>query len=148
MPLIGIIWFALILGSPSVTLAPAGFARAEASQVVEAELPVLVRETQPEAVLVPKKAYSDRLECYCVKWLREFKGVDIRGDASTIKPNSIPVVGGVVLLRYKGSSHAAYIEKMTDEGFVISDANYTPCAVSLRTLPYNDSHIYGFYYPE
>ena len=107
----------------------------------------------------PKTALGASLECYCVKWLREAQGVQIKGDAWTITPthNVIYATEGDVLLTTEGPGHAALIvgfEGEQDMGTYIApqfikviEANYRKCEVGTRLIPWNSKEIRGIYRP-
>jgi len=94
---------------------------------------------------IEKKTYTD-VKCFCVTYLREVLGVNIRGDAHTIPANSKPIKGGVVLLNTSdGSGHAALIVDFTPEGYRVKESNWKKCQPGTRVIPYNDPLIRGFY---
>lgn len=100
------------------------------------------------------------LQCECVRAIREIKGVNIRGDAWTLKPNT-PLydihVGDVVLMKYGKVSHAAYVTAVETKGDAMDDgsyytrpiaislweANYSDCKITTRVLSISDEHIRG-----
>lgn len=113
------------------------------------------------STLVPVQAtFALAVKCQCVLALRELKGVYIRGDAVTLKPNvplNAAIKGDVLLLRYGKVSHAALITDIIDvvpheppydrvvTGFVIDEYNYIPCAESVRTIGLEN--VVGVYRP-
>lgn len=96
-------------------------------------------------------------QCECVRWIREVKGVNIHGDAYTIKPNiSLDAVkeGDVVLFDIGKADHAAYVlEAMVEriEGvehpvaLLIQEANYQRCKVTTRLIAIDNPTIKGIY---
>lgn len=108
--------------------------------------------------LFPSFSYAAN-ECRCVQWLRTERGIDIRGDAWTIKPtHSLEMaVEGDVLLTREGPGHAAEIVGF--EGIVAEDnytrpeyiwlieANYSRCRVGTRKIRWDDPEIRGIYRP-
>lgn len=62
--------------------------------------------------------------------------------------SGIPNVGGVAVFKYKGVEHRAYIKSITGEGFTVTEANYVPCLVAGRFVPWTDPHIIGFLVPK
>jgi len=61
-----------------------------------------------------------------------------------ILPNSTPLVGTVAILQYR-EKHYAVVEKLTEEGFWVKEANYTPCKIERRFIKWNDPAIQGFF---
>lgn len=105
-----------------------------------------VEENEEPEVVHTDPGFS--IECYCVWWIRESKGVPIRGNAYAIEPNvdhAIP--GGVVLLEYENVSHAAYIKAILPNGSLyIEEANYEPCEVTERVIDPDEYNIRGYWY--
>lgn len=88
------------------------------------------------------------VRCFCVTWLREVKGLSIRGHAKDIVPNvAEPFKYGVVLIDYGDVSHAGYIEGILPNGKIYyQSANETPCEVTYNTIAPDDPRVRGFYY--
>lgn len=98
----------------------------------------------------PTPVGASSVKCRCVQWLRETQGINIKGDADTIKPNTAleDIYPGVVILfRYDGISHAALITSLHRDEATIIEANYRPCQVGTRTVKITDPSIMGFYIP-
>jgi len=86
-------------------------------------------------------------ECECVRYIREVLGVNIKGDAHTIKSNTdIPIKGGVVLLNYDGIAHVAYVKEVLLDRFIIQESNFKKCTPTERVIKKNDVHITGYYF--
>lgn len=95
------------------------------------------------------------VECYCVMYLRERLGVEIRGDAWKQIPNKtiMEAAEGDVLLTSEGGGHAALIvgfEGEQDLGYAIApqyilvqEANYTRCKAGMRRIPWGSPAIRG-----
>ena len=99
--------------------------------------------------------------CECIRWLREVRGVDIRGDAWTLSPTK-PLknadIGDALLFDYggKGKDHGAQIisfegplidrgDYLAPEYINIIEANYNRCKVSYRKVRWDDTSIKGIY---
>jgi hypothetical protein len=113
--------------------------------VVYAYEPPIVEEQQPSIV---ERPICTGLYCYCVTYIRENRGVDIRGDAKDMEPNyfGAPQKGDVALFRYStGSSHVAFIEAILPSGnFYVSEANFIPGEYGERVVMIDDPYLVGF----
>lgn len=90
------------------------------------------------------------LECYCVMWLREARGIAIHGDAWTIAPThklADAQTGDVLLLEYPGTSHAALITGFSAKGILIEEVNYRRCRHTTREIDLGSESIRGVYRP-
>jgi hypothetical protein len=91
------------------------------------------------------------LECQCVRFLRERLGVNIRGDAHTIAPNT-PLgdigIGTVILFDYGDISHAALIIGLNRDIATIHEANWRHCTETVREVSIYDPSVRGFFRPE
>lgn len=109
-------------------------------------------------LILPNPASA--LECYCVKFLRDNLGVQIKGDAWTITPNKDTTFmsAGDVLLTYEGQGHASLITGF--EGETYRDGMEVPafirvvekwpserCLVRTRLIPWGDPKIRGVFHP-
>lgn len=56
-----------------------------------------------------------------------------------------PVPGGVAIFDYNGVKHYAYIQSVVQGSFVVSEANYEPCALGKRTILTTDSALVGYW---
>lgn len=103
-------------------------------------------------VFLPTQTYAQSVECSCVLALRVLEGVDIHGDAWTIRPNiqrSKVEPGDVVLFSY---GHAALIQDVTlsQDGRIdiaLLEYNFHSCQKDYRRISLYDSSIKGFYRP-
>ena len=99
---------------------------------------------------VIKEEYNEYdIACYCVTYLREVKGLNIRGDADTIVANiGYPVVGGVVLFNYNGDHHASFISAILPNGnMILHEANKDRCQINVdRVVRQDDEFIRGYYF--
>lgn len=109
--------------------------------------------------LFPSFSYAAPVACECVRYLREIRGIPIRGNAWAIEPtHSLEMaVEGDVLLTREGPGHAAEIVGF--EGIVAEDnytrpeyiwlieANYSRCRVGTRKIRWDDPEIRGIYRP-
>ena len=131
----------------SIDLEPPHTLHVEISNAQAKEIaPLYVLDEVDFATTTPEEPYDVR--CFCVTFIREKYGVNIKGDANTIKPNSSPREGGVVLTRYNGISHVSYIEKFTQEGYLVTESNFKECQITSRVIPYNYPFIVGFYHDQ
>ena len=64
----------------------------------------------------------------------------------SIIPNSAPSVGVVAIFQYK-VPHLAYVEKLTENGFWVKEANYEPAKITRRFIKWDDPRLKGFYAP-
>lgn len=90
-----------------------------------------------------------------MRWLREARGIDIRGDAWTLRPTgSIKTASeGDVLLTTEGPGHAAeiigFVGLIRDGDFTtpayirVLETNYTKCRVGTRLIAWDDPEIRG-----
>ena len=86
--------------------------------------------------------------CSCMHGLAK-KGIFLKGNAKDQIPNSTPVVGGVVLLKYyEDVGHVALIQKFTEKGMIVWETNYRPCQATTREILWSDIHIVGFIDPD
>lgn len=84
----------------------------------------------------------------CIKYVRS-KGVPIPygTNADSLYPNTTPFVGAVALFRYPNDYHVAYVERITEEGFYISETNYSHGKYTERFISWDDIYLRGFWYP-
>jgi len=84
----------------------------------------------------PKETRNKILaSCSCIKGLRTFGVyIPLNTNAKDLKPNSMPVVGRVVLFNYSGVYHAALITSMNTESFSIKETNFIKCKYSERKI--------------
>ena len=101
-----------------------------------------IKEPEP---IVEKAENKNSVYCSCILYLREVLGVPIYGDAHTISANSYPAKGHVILLKYKGISHAAYILETYPGGVFVKESNYKHCKVTERFIAWNSPEIRGFW---
>jgi hypothetical protein len=66
---------------------------------------------------------------------------------SEILPNTSPKVGAVAIFEYP-QKHIGIVEKLTEEGFYVKEANYFPGLIAKRFVSWNDPKLIGFYTPE
>jgi len=80
------------------------------------------------------------------RWL----GLDLpRGDAVDLVPNSAPVVGGGLIIKYQeDTAHVAVIKGFDIHGYMVAEGNYKYNEITHRTIPYDDERIIGFYRPK
>ena len=89
------------------------------------------------------------IECLCVAFLREVKGVNIRGNAEDIETNvNQPYVGGVVIQKYGNTFHASYILAILPNGnLYLEEANKEHCKITKgRVLEKDSKAIQGYYF--
>ena len=80
----------------------------------------------------------------CVQYAKD-RGLNVSGNAWTIKSNSIvPNIGGGVLL-YNGPGHIAIVEEIFQNSILVSEKNFLECnVISTRSIQLNDEQIKGF----
>lgn len=103
-----------------------------------------------EAIVKPVRASRLSNTYYCVKWLREEMGVNIRGDAWTIQPNVFDGTlntGDVLLLEYGNISHASLVLGFVDGKPAIIEANKVRGKVTERIIDFRSETLRGVYRP-
>jgi hypothetical protein len=100
-----------------------------------------------------KLAYNP---CSCVSYAQAKAGVDIAvGYAKNTPINAKKPQKGAILITTESSrsmlrkgiatGHNAYVEAVTATTITVSEANYSPCAVTKRTLALDSPVIRGYY---
>lgn len=89
------------------------------------------------------------IECSCVCYARELTGIDV-GSIIWAKNHPInslvPVVGAIVVWKDGGTGHLAGVVSINGDGTItIKEANFSKCAVTIRTIPILGSGIDGYY---
>ena len=133
-----------LITSPSIADAPPSI-----QLVSHAEAQVI--HEQP--VVEPKVAEvtANTVFCSCVRYVRSKIPEFPSNDAKNIKPNSVPVAGGVIILKYWNKElgqelyHVAYIESFTEKGFLVSETNFKKCQRTDREVLFTDKAIVGFW---
>ena len=104
-----------------------------------------------EAQVVAQPIVVESIECVqsgcsCIVTAREY-GIDIPigTNASDFIPNSVPVVGGLILLSYPNDDHIAVIVEFRDDGFWVYEGNFEPGVQGYRLISYKDLSIRGFW---
>ena len=110
---------------------------AESETATSSEVVVSFSEPEPYNVL-----------CSCVTYLREIKGLNIRGDAKDIKSNvDRPYVGGVVLQDINGVAHASLIVAiLPNKNLLVDEANNERCKITERVIVHNSTQIRGYWF--
>jgi len=92
---------------------------------------------------------EDNPDCSCIKTARA-EGVDIpyNTNAEDFIANSVPQIGGLVLMEYGLISHVAVIVRFINEGIIIREGNKEYCKKTERLIPYSYHAIKGFWNPE
>lgn len=68
-----------------------------------------------------------------------------------IIPNGSPKIGSVAIFEYKDKrtgmvvKHIAYIEKLSESGFTVSETNFSKCLLDERKIAWTDPRLVGFY---
>lgn len=107
-------------------------------------------------VFIPIDVYAASDVCYCVLYLRQELGVDIRGNANTIRANISQAYiepGDVVLFHYPGVDHVALITDVIQQVLpqrpgiyiTIQESNFHHCTPDSRTIPLDDPAIRGIF---
>lgn len=117
---------------------------------------------QPVEFLTPDKEVSDQLydewllakkrnvsfdPCSCVSYAKAKTGFSqVVGYAKNWPINSAyPTKGGVVVTAEGFYGHVAYITEVYEDSFKVTEANFTKCSVTTRTIQLTNSNIIGFY---
>lgn len=129
--------------SPLVYIAPPEPLYAPPRTIEALELQITDEERQQaidEVLGVPEVPAEN---CLCVRYVRN-RGLNVKGNAKDLVPNSVPTVGGGVLFKYPKYSHIALIEKLGKDRMFISESNYRKCQITTRWINYDDKFIIGF----
>lgn len=118
----------------------------------------LFLETKPIATLSPKiaEAYYEPVEedipivskpdpitTNCYAYIAQYVKLP---PTREILPNTAIYPGVVAIFQYK-VKHYALVEKLTEEGFVVKESNYTPGVIGERFIKWNDPKLIGFFDP-
>lgn len=127
-------------------LSPVALASTVAPSIVDAPIAQAQTLSKEDVASSTVKVATNSQYCSCVSTARNL-GVDIplNMNASDFKPNSTPVINGLVILQYPKAWHVAVITGFTDDGFSVVEGNYKPCQKDTRVLKWNDPHIVGFW---
>lgn len=102
---------------------------------------------------------SNSVLCECIRYLREIRGVDVRGDAWTIPVThklEAATVGDVLLFDTNPDHGAEIIGTVGEvlkfpyvlpEYFLIAETNWKPCTPDVRLVSFNDPRLKGVYRP-
>ena len=103
-----------------------------------------------EEISTPEPSICDNPYNCCVTYLREIRGIPIRGDADTIVPNlNEPIKGAAVIFNYNGIYHVAEVGYILIDRFQIeAESNFESSSKesSGRVVMMNDPHIIGYRY--
>lgn len=106
------------------------------------------------ALVLPSVTNAAPVQCECVRYLREVMGVQIKGDAWTIRPNAETrfARAGDVLLTNEGPGHAALITGFFEpvEGDIwakVTETNFSRCKPTTRMIRLSDKEVRGLYRP-
>lgn len=82
--------------------------------------------------------------CNCWSFIR---GNYVKGlpNTAALYPNSPVKIGAVAIFNYSGVKHYAYVTNLSPGGFTVKEANYKPCVVGERFIPYTDANLLGFW---
>lgn len=107
-----------------------------------------IASSSEEAIFVEEPNANLPPEFYCVTYLRERLGVNIRGNAEDILPNiTEPFVGAVVLMDFSGVAHAGLITYNLADRLIFKDSNFiagTPRDSAM--IMKDDPNIRGYYF--
>lgn len=105
----------------------------------------------PVETVVDKPVENLGVTYYCVTYLREVRGLNVRGDAYTIQPNT-PLRyarrGDIILLEYGDVSHASEIIGFINGEPVVIEANFKRGQVTQRLLTLSKERVRGIYRPK
>lgn len=88
--------------------------------------------------------------CNCYSLVRVKVGSSLPSMAA-IQPNSAPQIGGVAIFYYHDNEtgkivkHVAVITAVGVDSVTIFEANYAPCKIGARVIPFSDPHLVGFW---
>lgn len=109
-------------------------------------------QAKPNQPSQPTSQKRSKYACNCQKYAANELGISFGAPrAASIKANSsTPEVGVAVLTRENSygtaSGHVAIVEKVTEEGIYVKEANYIRCAVtSGRFIAFNSGKIRGYW---
>lgn len=107
--------------------------------------PLLFAPVLNEVVEEVEVIDREPFKCLCVAYARTFMpSIPYPMDADELKANGTPDLGNGILFRYGLVSHIAVIKGFTDEGWLVTEANRTPCEIEERIVKWNDKSIVGF----
>jgi len=122
----------------------------EPEQVIQYDSPVVIN-VPLKPVQGPQQEVKEEYNvlCECVATARIYSKFELpRQHAYQFKPNSVPTVGGLVLMRYGDLSHVAVIMAIMPGGIYVREGNYKKCEYSERFIQWDDSRIIGFWSSE
>jgi len=120
------------------------------------ELPTLPINSQPEGTseVVEPVIEETPLECSCVRYAESLvNGIPIINAIDYPLNTITPVVGDIIKLQYYNATttnyiyHIAVIDKITDAGFHIREANFERCKETSRVIDRESEEILGFFNP-
>jgi hypothetical protein len=107
--------------------------------------PVEIAEKAEEHIV---EIASDPIACSCVAYVHgkrpDMQLVDAnRLQATTTEPSD----GAVALMYYPHSNmyHVAFVESIDGNSITVSEANYSPCKVTKRTIQLPHNKIIGYF---
>lgn len=133
----------------------------EQEVVVIEEVPMLgVGELKPDPVQV-EKLHKDWIKeqelkkkrgssyCSCVLYAKSLTGYSTSVGAARNWPKNslVPVVGGVVVTNDSRIGHVGVILSINGDSITITEANYSRCRKSTRTILLSSPVILGFWAP-
>lgn len=89
-------------------------------------------------------------DCSCIKGARAY-GVDIpyNTNAEDLQTNTMPTVGGLILLTYPNSEHVGAVVEINDEGVLFYEENFdnppNGCRQGFRFVKWGSKEIKGFW---
>jgi hypothetical protein len=98
---------------------------------------------------VTKVVQNGYSPCSCVSYSKAKTGFSKSIGLARNWPtnSSVPVAGGVVVTWESRAGHVGYILAVTTTTITITEANYSHCKLTTRTLNINDKRIKGFWSP-
>jgi len=111
--------------------------------------PLVIEQVVEESIQEPIESIQElpvSIYCSCVQTARSLTHMAVPHlNADAIKPNSTPVIGGLVLLKYGEVSHVAVIKYFIGTGIYVYEGNKDKCQYSERFINLNDENIIGFW---
>ena len=81
--------------------------------------------------------------CNCYSYVSLFVKLPLM---QNILANTAPSKGVVAIFQYK-VKHVAVVDKLTEDGFWVKEANYEQAKIGKRLIKWDDPHLKGFYAP-
>lgn len=143
---------AIIVLSASYSIVPRLYSTTYEKETSYPAITIAEASTTQETLLDEKSSAEleeESIYCSCIKTARA-EGTDIpyNTNAEDLQPNSVPVVGGLVLIKYPNIEHVARIIAFLENGLQVVEGLELPtgeCVRRIRTIPFDYPFIRGFW---